>query len=221
MSLYNKDIMVVFFTNIQKLISWLYRMRLRIRNFIKDRFLEKFSTNWVVVPIFLFLAWLIICFDYSSVILRPEELSSLFFSIGTITGSMLAIVFAFTSQLISRSNEALSTRFYKAFARDIKIDLSYILLGAITVGEFVLGTINSGGNNDTKIILLKTGILSLLFSIMILYYSYTRLIKLMDNDQLVLILAKKYKKEIDEMNYLAKNLQMTIPGYCGVLLIVQ
>lgn len=79
MSLYNKDIMVVFFTNIQKLISWLYRMRLRIRNFIKDRFLEKFSTNWVVVPIFLFLAWLIICFDYSSVILRPEELSSLFF----------------------------------------------------------------------------------------------------------------------------------------------
>lgn len=206
MSLYNKDIMVVFFTNIQKLISWLYRMRLRIRNFIKDRFLEKFSTNWVVVPIFLFLAWLIICFDYSSVILRPEELSSLFFSIGTITGSMLAIVFAFTSQLISRSNEALSTRFYKAFARDIKIDLSYILLGAITVGEFVLGTINSGGNNDTKIILLKTGILSLLFSIMILYYSYTRLIKLMDNDQLVLILAKKYKKEIDEMNYLAKRI---------------
>lgn len=181
-------------------------MRLRIRNFIKDRFLEKFSTNWVVVPIFLFLAWLIICFDYSSVILRPEELSSLFFSIGTITGSMLAIVFAFTSQLISRSNEALSTRFYKAFARDIKIDLSYILLGAITVGEFVLGTINSGGNNDTKIILLKTGILSLLFSIMILYYSYTRLIKLMDNDQLVLILAKKYKKEIDEMNYLAKRI---------------
>ena len=206
MSLYNKDIMVVFFTNIQKLISWLYRMRLRIRNFIKDRFLEKFSTNWVVVPIFLFLAWLIICFDYSSAILRPEELSSLFFSIGTITGSMLAIVFAFTSQLISRSNEALSTRFYKAFARDIKIDLSYILLGAITVGEFVLGTINSGGNNDTKIILLKTGILSLLFSIMILYYSYTRLIKLMDNDQLVLILAKKYKKEIDEMNYLAKRI---------------
>jgi hypothetical protein len=119
---------------------------------------------------------------------------------------MLAIVFAFTSQLISRSNEALSTRFYKAFARDIKIDLSYILLGAITVGEFVLGTINSGGNNDTKIILLKTGILSLLFSIMILYYSYTRLIKLMDNDQLVLILAKKYKKEIDEMNYLAKRI---------------
>lgn len=179
---------------------------------IKDRFLEKFSTNWVVVPIFLFLAWLIICFDYSSVILRPEELSSLF-SIGTITGSMLAIVFAFTSQLIFASNEALSTRFYKAFARDIKIDLSYILLGAITVGEFVLGTINSGGNNDTKIILLKTGILSLLFSIMILYYSYNSgFIKLMDNDQLVLILAKKYKKEIDEMNYLAKRI-----SYFGIL----
>lgn len=198
--------MSFFSTDIQKWGLSLYMTRLRTRNLIKYRFIEKFSTNWVVVPIFLFLAWLIICFDYSSVILRPEELSSLFFSIGTITGSMLAIVFAFTSQLISRSNEALSTRFYKAFARDIKIDLSYILLGAITVGEFVLGTINSGGNNDTKIILLKTGILSLLFSIMILYYSYTRLIKLMDNDQLVLILAKKYKKEIDEMNYLAKRI---------------
>ena len=181
-------------------------LELHIRNFIKYRFLEKFSSNWVATPIFLLLAWLIICFDCSSIILNSEELSSLFFSIGTITGSMLAIVFAFTSQLISRSNEALSTRFYKAFARDIKIDLSYILLGAITVGEFVLGAINSRGNNDTKIILLKIGILLLLLSIIVLYYSYTRLIRLMNNDQLVLMLAKKYKKEIDEMNYLAKRI---------------
>lgn len=171
-------------------------LELHIRNFIKYRFLEKFSSNWVATPIFLLLAWLIICFDCSSIILNSEELSSLFFSIGTITGSMLAIVFAFTSQLISRSNEALSTRFYKAFARDIKIDLSYILLGAITVGEFVLGAINSRGNNDTKIILLKIGILLLLLSIIVLYYSYTRLIRLMNNDQLVLMLAKNIKKKL-------------------------
>ena len=195
--------MVVFFTNIQKLISWLYRMRLRIRNFIKYRFFEKFSANWVVVSIFLFLAWLIFYFDCSSIILNSEELSSLFFSIGAITGSMLAIAFAFTSQLISRSSEALPARFYRIFARDTVIDISYALLGLITIVEFVIGiTVNS----DSGTLLLRIGLLLLLLSIMILYYSYTRLIRLMNNDQLVLMLAKKYKKEIDEMNYLAKRI---------------
>ena len=195
--------MVVFFTNIQKLISWLYRMRLRIRNFIKYRFLEKFSANWVVTPIFLLLAWLIFYFDCSSIILNSEELSSPFFSIGTITGSMLAIAFAFTSQLISRSSEALPARFYRIFARDTVIDISYALLGLITIVEFGIGiTVNS----DSGTLLLRIGLLLLLLSIIILYYSYTRLIKLMNNDQLVLMLTKKYKKEIDEMNYLAKRI---------------
>ena len=195
--------MVVFSTNIQKLISWLYRMRLRIRNFIKSRFLEKFSANWVVVPIFLFLAWLIICFDCSSIILNSEQLSSFFFSVGAITGSMLAIAFAFTSQLISRSSEALPARFYRIFARDTVIDISYALLGLITIVEFGIGiTVNS----DSRTLLLRIGLLLLLLSIIILYYSYTRLIKLMSNDQLVLMLAKKYKKEIDEMNYVAKRI---------------
>lgn len=178
-------------------------MRLRIRNFIKYRFLEKFSANWVVTPIFLLLAWLIFYFDCSSIILNSEELSSPFFSIGTITGSMLAIAFAFTSQLISRSSEALPARFYRIFARDTVIDISYALLGLITIVEFGIGiTVNS----DSGTLLLRIGLLLLLFSIMILYYSYTRLIKLMNNDQLVLMLAKKYKKEIDEMNYLAKRI---------------
>lgn len=194
--------LVIFYKQILRLDL----LELHTRNFIKYRFLERFSATWIVVLIFISLAWLIICFDYSSVILKPEELSSFFFSIGTIIGSMLAIVFAFTSQLISRSNEALSARFYKSFARDTRIDLSYILLGAITVIEFVLGIINSKEDNDTKVILLRVGILLLLLSVMILYYSYTRLIRLMNNDQLVLMLAKKYKKEIDEMNYLAKRI---------------
>lgn len=178
-------------------------MRLRIRNFIKSRFLEKFSANWVVVPIFLFLAWLIICFDCSSIILNSEQLSSFFFSVGAITGSMLAIAFAFTSQLISRSSEALPARFYRIFARDTVIDISYALLGLITIVEFGIGiTVNS----DSRTLLLRIGLLLLLLSIIILYYSYTRLIKLMSNDQLVLMLAKKYKKEIDEMNYVAKRI---------------
>ena len=194
--------LVIFYKQILRLDL----LELHTRNFIKYRFLERFSATWIVVLIFISLAWLIICFDYSSVILKPEELSSFFFSIGTIIGSMLAIVFAFTSQLISRSNEALSARFYKSFARDTRIDLSYILLGAITVIEFVLGIINSKEDNDTKVILLRVGLLLLLLSVMILYYSYTRLIRLMNNDQLVLMLAKKYKKEIDEMNYLAKRI---------------
>lgn len=178
-------------------------MRLRIRNFIKYRFLEKFSANWVVTPIFLLLAWLIFYFDCSSIILNSEELSSPFFSIGTITGSMLAIAFAFTSQLISRSSEALPARFYRIFARDTVIDISYALLGLITIVEFGIGiTVNS----DSGTLLLRIGLLLLLLSIIILYYSYTRLIKLMNNDQLVLMLTKKYKKEIDEMNYLAKRI---------------
>ena len=182
-------------------------LELHIRNFIKYRFLEKFSSNWVATPIFLLLAWLIICFDCSSIILNSEELSSLFFSIGTITGSMLAIVFAFTSQLISRSNEALSARFYKSFARDTRIDLSYILLGFITVVEFILGIITTNSNNSgARIFLLRVGLLLLLLSIIILYCSYIRLIRLMNNDQLVLMLAKNIKKEIDEMNYLAKRI---------------
>lgn len=194
--------LVIFYKQILRLDL----LELHTRNFIKYRFLERFSATWIVVLIFISLAWLIICFDYSSVILKPEELSSFFFSIGTIIGSMLAIVFAFTSQLISRSNEALSARFYKSFARDTRIDLSYILLGAITVIEFVLGIINSKEDNDTKVILLRVGLLLLLLSVMILYYSYTRLIRLMNNDQLVLMLAKNIKKEIDEMNYLAKRI---------------
>ena len=178
-------------------------LELHIRNFIKYRFLEKFSASWVVMPIFLSLAWLIICFDCFSIILNSEELRSLFFSIGTITGSMLAIAFAFTSQLISRSSEALPARFYRIFARDTVIDISYALLGLITIVEFGIGiTVNS----DSGTLLLRFGLLLLLFSIMILYYSYTRLVRLMNNDQLVLILAKKYKKEIDEMNYLAKRI---------------
>lgn len=182
-------------------------LELHIRNFIKYRFLEKFSSNWVATPIFLLLAWLIICFDCSSIIINSEELSSLFFSIGTITGSMLAIVFAFTSQLISRSNEALSARFYKSFARDTRIDLSYILLGFITVVEFILGIITTNSNNSgARIFLLRVGLLLLLLSIIILYCSYIRLIRLMNNDQLVLMLAKNIKKEIDEMNYLAKRI---------------
>ena len=54
-------------------------LELHIRNFIKYRFLEKFSASWVVMPIFLSLAWLIICFDCFSIILNSEELRSLFF----------------------------------------------------------------------------------------------------------------------------------------------
>lgn len=178
-------------------------LELHIRNFIKYRFLEKFSANWVVVPIFLFLAWLIICFDCSSIILNSEQLSSFFFSVGTITGSMLAIAFAFTSQLISRSSEALPARFYRIFARDTVIDISYALLGLITIVEFGIGTTV---DSDSRTLLLRIGLLLLLLSIIILYYSYTRLIKLMNNDQLVLMLAKNIKKEIDEMNYLAKRI---------------
>ena len=116
---------------------------------------------------------------------------------------MLAIAFAFTSQLISRSSEALPARFYRIFARDTVIDISYALLGLITIVEFGIGiTVNS----DSGTLLLRIGLLLLLLSIIILYYSYTRLIKLMNNDQLVLMLTKKYKKEIDEMNYLAKRI---------------
>lgn len=199
--------MSVFSIDVREWAVRLYTVRLHTRNFIKYGFLERFSATWIVVLIFISLAWLIICFDYSSVILEPEELSSFFFSVGTITGSMLAIVFAFTSQLISRSNEALSARFYKAFARDTRIDLSYIVLGSITIVEFGLGIIADDGDASTaRNTLLRIGLLLLLLSIIILYYSYTRLIKLMNNDQLVLMLAKKYKKEIDEMNYLAKRI---------------
>ena len=195
--------MSFFSTDIQKWGLSLYMTRLRTRNLIKYRFIERFSATWIVVFIFISLAWLIICFDYSSVTLRHEELSSPFFSIGTITGSMLAIAFAFTSQLISRSSEALPARFYRIFARDTVIDISYALLGLITIVEFGIGiTVNS----DSRTLLLKIGLFLFLLSIIILYYSYTRLIKLMNNDQLVLMLAKKYKKEIDEMNYVAKRI---------------
>ena len=201
--LYNKDTMSFFSTYIQKWGLSLYATRLRTRNLIKYRFIERFSATWIAVFIFISLAWLIICFDYSNVILNPEELSSPFFSIGTITGSMLAIAFAFTSQLISRSSEALPARFYRIFARDTVIDISYALLGLITIVEFGIGiTVNS----DSEILMLRIGLFLLLLSIIILYCSYARLIKLMNNDQLVLMLAKKYKKEIDEMNYVAKRI---------------
>lgn len=195
--------LVIFYRQILRLDPF----ELRIRNFIKYKFLERFSVTWIAVSMLVFLTYLIICFDCSSIIFKPEEASSFYFSLGTTTGSMLAIVFAFTSQLISRSNEALSARFYKSFARDTRIDLSYILLGFITVVEFILGIITTNSNDSgARIFLLRVGLLLLLLSIIILYYSYTRLIKLMNNDQLVLMLAKKYKKEIDEMNYLAKRI---------------
>ena len=131
--------MSFFSTYIQKWGLSLYATRLHTRNLIKYRFIERFSATWIAVFIFISLAWLIICFDYSNVILNPEGLSSLFFSIGTITGSMLAIAFAFTSQLISRSSEALPARFYRIFARDTVIDISYALLGLITIVEFGIG----------------------------------------------------------------------------------
>ena len=194
--------LVIFYRQILRLDP----LELRIRNFIKYKFLERFSVTWIAVSMLVFLTYLIICFDCSSIIFKPEEASSFYFSLGTTTGSMLAIVFAFTSQLISRSNEALSARFYKSFARDTRIDLSYILLGFITVVEFILGIITTNNDSGARIFLLRVGLLLLLLSIIILYCSYIRLIRLMNNDQLVLILAKKYKKEIDEMNYLAKRI---------------
>lgn len=157
--------MSFFSTDIQKWGLSLYTTRLRTRNLIKYRFIERFSATWIVVFIFISLAWLIICFDYSSVTLRHEELSSPFFNIGTITGSMLAIAFAFTSQLISRSSEALPARFYRIFARDTVIDISYALLGLITIVEFGIGiTVNS----DSRTLLLKIGLFLFLLSIIIL-----------------------------------------------------
>lgn len=200
---------------ILNLISQADLVTLKTRNFFKYNRQIKFSATWILLLGSALLAWFIVFGElhwfyewrwiggWLKSVRLPKDSSQLFFSIGAITGAMLAIVFAFTSQLISRSTEAFSTRFFRDFARDVWIDLSYISLGSITLAEFIFGAISSSSNSVWIVVCIRAGLFLLLSSVVILYLAYTRLINLLDNDKQIIHIAKLNKKKIDEISYLA------------------
>lgn len=189
-------------------ISWLDVKFLFLRNKFKYHIASRFSASWIVVIVLVVGSWIIFkahrCWFGNSV--APDQTAELFFGAGAVTGAMLAIAFAFSSQLVSRASEALPTRYFKLFARDTRIDLCYITIGIITISEFALGvmTTNQDGSANTSYIRLCMWLL--LLTIALLYFSYVRLIQLLSHEYQVMWLSSRQKRQIDEISYLAKRM---------------
>ena len=191
-----------------RLLSWFDVRLLRLRNKLKYRVLSNFSASWVIVAIFAILSVLIFVshrqwFGNPPI---PKDTTELFFGAGAVTGAMLAIVFAFSTQLVSRASEALPARYFRLFARDTAIDLCYITLGIITVLQFTLGvmTLDEAGYVNTFYV--RLGIWLVLLTVVLLYFTYVRLIKLLSHEYQVTWLSKYQKNQIDEISYIAKRM---------------
>jgi len=191
-----------------KLISWIDIKLLYLRNKIKYRVITKLSLSWAILPSFVIFSIIIFVAqrDWFGNPVLPKSSAELFFGIGTVTGAMLAIVFAFSSQLVSRASESLPTRYFKLFARDTRLDLYYIALGLITVLEFVLGVISLNRDGDINTFLIRLGVWLIFLTIFLLYFSYVRLIKLLSHEYQVEWLAKYHKKQVDEISYIARRM---------------
>lgn len=191
-----------------KTVSWLDVKLLAIRNFLKYRVISKMTPSWLIIPLFVVLTILIFVAkrEWLGNPALPISSAELFYGIGTVTGAMLAIVFAFSSQLVARASEALPARYFKLFARDTRLDLCYIALGLITVLEFALGTMSLNEDGSVNTALVRFGIWLMLLTVVLLYFSYIRLIKLLSHEYQVTWLAKYHKKQIDEISYIAKRM---------------
>lgn len=193
-------------TPLAKQVSWLDIRLLNIRNKLKYRVIAKFTPSWIITPLFVVLSVLIFTahrkwLGNSSI---PDSTAELYFGIGTVTGAMLAIVFAFSSQLVARASEALPARYYRLFARDTRLDLSYFTIGLITAIEFMIGVISLKEDGQVNTMLVRFGIWLLLLTIVLLYYCYVRLIKIISHEYQLKWLILNSKKQVDEISYIAK-----------------
>lgn len=189
---------------------------LKLRNKLKYRVVTKFTPSWVIVPMFIVLSVLIFVAHrswFGSPPL-PDSSAELYFGIGTVTGAMLAIVFAFSSQLVARASEALPARYFRLFARDTRLDLSYLAIGLITALEFALGVMSLKNDGQINALLVRFGIWLLLLTIVLLYYCYVRLIKIISHEYQLEWLIKNSKKQVDEISYVARRMaRATQRGY--------
>ncbi|MEI9914443.1 MAG: hypothetical protein WDN66_05780 [Candidatus Saccharibacteria bacterium] len=195
-------------SRIATLASWADIKLLSLRNKIKYRIFGKLSSSWTILTVFTILSVLIFVahrkwFGTPSI---PKTSAELFFGAGTVTGAMLAIVFAFSSQLVSRASEALPTRYFKLFAKDTRLDLYYMVLGLITVLEFVLGIVSLNKDDSVNTFMIRLGVWLILLTVTLLYFSYTRMIKLLSHEYQVAWLAKYHKRQVDEISYIAKRM---------------
>lgn len=191
-----------------KQASWLDIKLLFLRNKIKYSITGKLSPSLIITPVFVLLTIFIFIArrEWFGNPLVPRTSAELFFGAGAVTGAMLAIVFAFSSQLVSRASEALPTRYFKLFARDTKLDLFYITLGLITVLLFAIGAISLNGEGSVNTMLVRFGVWLLFLAIIMLYFSYSRLIRIMSHEYQITWLAKHNKDQIDEISYIAKRM---------------
>lgn len=195
-------------TLLAKQVSSLDIRLLKFRNRLKYRVITRFTPTWIILPTFVILSALIFVARRSWLGNPPVPDSSaeLYFGIGTVTGAMLAIVFAFSSQLVARASEALPTRYFRLFARDIRLDLSYLAIGLITVLEFILGVVSLSKDGQVNTFLVRFGVWLILLTIALLYYCYVRLIKIISHEYQVEWLAKYSKSQVDEISYVAKRM---------------
>jgi hypothetical protein len=203
-------------TPLAKQISSLDIRLLKLRNKVKYRVVTKFTPSWVIIPVFIVLSVLIFVAHrswFGSPPL-PDSSAELYFGIGTVTGAMLAIVFAFSSQLVARASEALPARYFRLFARDTRLDLSYLAIGLITALEFALGVMSLKDDGQINALLVRFGIWLLLLTIVLLYYCYVRLIKIISHEYQLEWLIKNSKRQVDEISYVAKRMaRATQRGY--------
>lgn len=129
----------------------------------------------------------------------PEDPNQFFFNAGTMIGAMLAIVFAFSTQLAARTAESLPTRFFHMLSRDKILDTYFTLIGLQTFTLFAFGLVITDQNNNVRLVLFRIGGIIIVWSVAFLYFSYRRLLKLMSYDYLILRLSKKFNDEVDEM----------------------
>lgn len=195
-------------TPLAKQVSSLDIRLLKLRNKVKYRVVTKFTPSWVIIPMFIVLSVLIFVAHrswFGSPPL-PDSSAELYFGIGTVTGAMLAIVFAFSSQLVARASEALPARYFRLFARDTRLDLSYLAIGLITALEFALGVMSLKNDGQINALLVRFGIWLLLLTIVLLYYCYVRLIKIISHEYQLEWLIKNSKRQVDEISYVAKRM---------------
>ncbi len=184
-------------------MALLYGYWMTQRNNIK----RHITTNHVLAVLTLLIVVLILTFDsdfYNFYFAIPDDIHSLFFSIGSTIGAMLAIVLAFSSQLATRVSEAVPTRFFVAFGRDRLLDFAFVSIGIMAVVEFILGLIVKDLQQNPESIYIKIGLSLLVVSVMMLFFSYTRLVKLMSINSVIIRTAKQQKKTIDKMSSYAR-----------------
>ena len=193
-----------YFHFARKMAAALDRKLLKLRNTYRYKVQPSFNTSIVLFVLSLAITataiWLLKTNRIDSLVTLDSP-STFFFIAGSMIGAMLAIVFAFSSQLASRASEGLPTRFFSEFAKDHRLDLYYLLIGAIAITEMTFGLII--GLNDSTV-LRGTGWILIWWAFVILYLSYARMIEILSHEYQVKFLAKKYAKKIEELKYLAK-----------------